>query len=69
MTGKHPISESKAVIQNQTTPLENFTQSLSLWNTGLTPSAAFGSGVIGTGVETVGWLGNTTTTQSSSTGK
>ena len=51
-----------------TTPLENFTQSLKLAGTGLTPGAAFGAGVVGTGAKSVGWLGNTTATQSS-TGK
>ena len=46
---------------------ERMTTAAGLWNTGLTPSAAIVPGILGGGAETVGWLGNTTT--SSSTGK
>ena len=50
-----------------TTFLERMWISKDLARTGLTPGAAFGAGVVGTGAETVGWLGNTI--HSSNTGK
>jgi hypothetical protein len=40
------------------TTLEQILQSLNLAGTGLTPSAYIVPGVLGAGLETTGWLGN-----------
>jgi hypothetical protein len=58
-----------------TTPfLQRIGTSTTLIGTGLTPGAAFGAGVVGTGAEVTGWLNNSgwlgiSGNQSSSTGK